>query len=251
MIPASIAMLMRSENYEHVESGLALSMWTFLLTVLLEICSFDTVQKLLKQRGAGYRLYTIAIMTNLRNHFLFGSPLYVYAVLNLCKDTNESPKPLTPERLASVAAILFIHSLCFYAVHRAFHEIPALYRFHKFHHRFNTHVTPISANAVGFVEYIFAYIFPFSVAGVIVQPYANVTRFAIYTVSMFNLVIHTPSIEAWSEQNMPDWWVSTHDHLEHHRKLNVHYAAPTVNLDWAVDKLTGSGNESETQVLAS
>ena len=54
---------------------------------------------------------------------------------------------------------------------------------------------------------------------------------------MTNLSIHTPDSEAWSERNMPAWLVSTHDHLEHHRKSNIHYGAPTFNMDWAIEKL--------------
>lgn len=224
---------MSSENYEHIVNGFELSIWTFLLTVLLEAWSFETVKKLLGQKGAGRSLYFAAIMTNLRNHFIFGTPLYFFAVVHF--STNAALK--TSERVASVAAILFVHSLCFYAVHKAFHEHPSLYRFHKFHHRFNIHVPPMAANAVSPTEYIVAYLMPFVLAMAIIGPDIASVRISVMTVSVTNVMLHTPKLAALSVRLFPEWLVATEDHLEHHRKLNTKYAAPTFNVDYLVELL--------------
>lgn len=222
--------------------GLEMTCVTIGVTLVLELLSLETAKACYAKDK---QLYLQGVAINFVNHFIYGIPVYIVSALVCIRkyDDSHSYGVIAFQTLA----VLLIQSISYYEVHKTFHSTPGFYKYHKFHHRFNTHVSPISANAVGFVEYVFAYILPFAVAGFIVRPYADATRLSIYIVSMFNLVIHTPVIEAWSERNMPDWWVSTHDHMEHHRKLNVHYAAPTVNLDWAVEKLNASGKGHEQQ----
>ena len=246
------------------KQGFELSLWTFGLTILLELWSLDTVQKVLNQKGAGMSLYLTAIMANLRNHFLLGVPIYTTAAYLFCCDIaytttttctasndNSTTSPvknadenyrdeatllLTPsDRLTSVASILFVQSVCFYAAHRAFHSNPQWYQHHRFHHRFNTYVPPMAANAVSPVEYIFAYILPFTLILPVLKVDTLSLRIVVSIVSVTNLMIHTPKLSAASERFMPEWLVSTEDHLEHHRKLNCKYAAPTFNVDYIVD----------------
>ena len=223
--------------------GLEMACVTIAVTLVLELFSLATAKACYAKDK---HLYLQGVAMNFVNHFLYGIPVYIVSALVCIRKYDDAYS----NRIAvlQILANLSIHSICYYEVHKTFHSCPGYYKYHKFHHRFNTHVTPVSANAVGIGEYIFAYILPFAVAGLIVRPYANATRISIYIISMFNLILHTPTIEAWSERNMPQWWVSTHDHMEHHRKLNVHYAAPTLNLDWAVEALSAVGNEHEVVV---
>eukprot|EP00529_Nitzschia_sp_RCC80_P040810 CAMPEP_0113454358 /NCGR_PEP_ID=MMETSP0014_2-20120614/7822_1 /TAXON_ID=2857 /ORGANISM="Nitzschia sp." /LENGTH=278 /DNA_ID=CAMNT_0000345761 /DNA_START=736 /DNA_END=1572 /DNA_ORIENTATION=+ /assembly_acc=CAM_ASM_000159 len=201
-------------------------------------------------------------MANLRNHFLIGVPIYTTAAYLFCCDNaytaattnndgtnttttvnnlNENHRDdeallMTPsDRLTSVASILFVQSVCFYTAHRAFHSNPQWYQHHRFHHRFNTHVPPMAANAVSPVEYIFAYILPFTLILPVLKVDTLSLRIVVSIVSVTNLMIHTPKLSAASERFMPEWLVSTEDHLEHHRKLNCKYAAPTFNVDYIVD----------------
>ena len=209
--------------------GLEVSTVTLAVTVLLEFLSRETALALYKKDR---ELYLQAVALNFLNHWAYGIPVYMVSELFFIRRNEES---YSSTLLAfQVIGVLLIHSVCYYHAHKTFHSSPGYYKYHKFHHRFNTYVSPVTANAVGFVEYLFAYILPFAVAGAVVRPYYQSIRVAIYIVSMTNLSIHTPKIEAWSEKHIPAFWVSTHDHLEHHRKLCVHYAAPTFNLDWAV-----------------
>jgi sterol desaturase/sphingolipid hydroxylase (fatty acid hydroxylase superfamily) len=220
---------------EHASQGLELSFWTFVLTLILELWSIDTVRKVLHQKGAGISLYLTAVLANLCNHFVFGWTIYLIAATLFCRDDDEVT---SSDRVTCVMTILFVQSICFYAAHRAFHSSPAWYRHHRFHHRFNTHVPPMAANAVSAVEYIVAYILPFTVAMPFVRPDTVSLRFAVGIVSVTNLMIHTPKLSTISEKFMPEWLVSTNDHLEHHRKLNTKYAAPTFNVDYFVDRIT-------------
>jgi hypothetical protein len=219
------------EVWDHIAEGIELSFWTVVITVILEVWSFETVMKVLEQKGAGIKLYSAAIMANLRNHFIFGVPIYVVAVENFCRsDKNVS----IGDQIACVATILFVQSVCFYTAHRLFHTYPTLYRHHRFHHRFNVHVPPMAANAVSPVEYIFAYIVPFVVAMPLCKPDTTSFRLSVAIVSLTNILIHTPKLAELSEKLVPEWLVTTEDHLEHHRKLNTKYAAPTFNIDYFV-----------------
>jgi sterol desaturase/sphingolipid hydroxylase (fatty acid hydroxylase superfamily) len=219
---------------ERALEGLWLSIGTFMVTVVLELWSLDTVKKVLSQTG-GSSLYAKAVTANLRNHFLFGSPLYAVASLPLCRNDEELG---TTERIVCLLTILFIHSVGFYVAHRSFHTYPSLYKHHRFHHRFNVHVPPMAANAVSSVEYTFAYIVPFIIAMPFVKPDPLSLQLSVAIISIANVLIHTPKLIEISERVLPAWWVSTSDHLEHHRKLNTKYAAPTFNLDYCVNVFT-------------
>lgn len=214
-------------------TGAELATVTLVVTIVLELLSIETAKAAYHKDK---RLYLTAVGLNFWNHYVYGIPVYMTTALLFLK--KNSPQVSFWLIGVQVACILVVHSLCYYEAHRTFHSCPGYYKYHKFHHRFNTFVPPMSANAVGLVEYLVAYVLPFAVACGVVRPYEISIRLGIYIVSMTNLSIHTPKIEAWSERNMPAWLVSTHDHLEHHRKLNVHYAAPTVNIDWIVAKLS-------------
>ncbi|EOD36603.1 hypothetical protein EMIHUDRAFT_226101 [Emiliania huxleyi CCMP1516] len=54
---------------------------------------------------------------------------------------------------------------------------------------------------------------------------------AVGVVSLNNLLIHTPKLADASARLVPWLFVSTADHLEHHRRLTSHYAAPTISID--------------------
>jgi sterol desaturase/sphingolipid hydroxylase (fatty acid hydroxylase superfamily) len=227
--PFFLSSIASAKVAEHAREGLELTIGTFLLTLVLEAWSFDTVKKVLDQPGAGISLYKAAIMANLVNHFVFGWTIYLSAATLFCRDTEEVT---SSDRIISVITILFVQSIIFYIAHRAFHSNPNWYRHHRFHHRFNTFVVPMAANAVSVVEYCFAYILPFAVAMPFVRPDTVSLRLSVGIVSISNLMIHTPKLGEISEKFMPEFFVSTNDHLEHHKKLHCKYAAPTFNIDY-------------------
>lgn len=119
----------------------------------------------------------------------------------------------------------------FYFAHMAMHS-KSLYWMHRYHHRYNTYVTPSSANAVSISEFLFAYIIPPAIILVVVQPSKFEMNTAMNVISFCNILVHTPCIEDWSERNLPAWWVGTSDHCEHHRRITKNYAAPCLNLDY-------------------
>jgi len=221
-----------SSFYLGSRSSIELSVSTLVLTFLLELFSLETSRKVLEQSGS---LYTTAVAVNFRNHFVFGLPVYTTAVVLFCKGNDEKN---WMQRVLSILACILIHSILYYSAHRLMHT-PQFYRHHKFHHQFAVHVPPVSANAVTVVEYLVAYVVPFAVAALIARPDELSLRISVYIVSFANLLIHTPKLEKLSER-LPPTFVSTNGHLEHHRKLNMNYAAPTINVDWFVDHVTVS-----------
>jgi sterol desaturase/sphingolipid hydroxylase (fatty acid hydroxylase superfamily) len=101
-------------------------------------------------------------------------------------------------------------------------HLKALYNAHRFHHRFNTHVAPSTANAVSFSEYALAYMLPFIVGCLVLRPDGVALFAAVSVISLNNLLIHTPALEAASRW-LPALFVSTADHLDHHRRLTTNY----------------------------
>lgn len=218
--------------WDAVMRGSILAIATIALTFLLEMTSLPSVRGVLKQRD-GSSLYLQAVALNVLNHFIFGVPIYVIAVSMLCRDDEAANIKSFVMRTTS---IVLIHAILYYGVHKAFHSSPHLYKYHRFHHRFNTHVPPVAANAVSAVEYLCAYIIPFTVGALLVTPQEKELQFAVAFVSFTNLLIHTPRLEEISKTLGP-LFVTTHGHIEHHKRMNLNYAAPTINVDWIIEQL--------------
>ena len=255
---------------EHVIRGVSLSIGTSILTIILELFSLDYVQKILEQNKkkkktknrhigrknsssstsstcSGLELYLAAIQANVRNHFLLGWPFYVISVPLFCRANGELN---IVQRVYCILFMLSVHSIGYYTVHRLFHTFPkTLYRFHRFHHKFSAYVTPMVANAVSSVEYIFAYMIPFIVSMPLCHPDPVCVRISVAIISFMNLIIHTPcTCIIMRYMNLPPWLVTTDDHLEHHRKFNTKFAAPTFNIDYFVSLLSSPTSSSSSFV---
>ena len=212
---------------------------TLVLTIVLEVCCLDTVRGVWKQPN-GAELYRQGWMAGTFNLFVLGVPLYIVAGSLICVSDIAPETELVGQRFQrltfEVVWVLSMHSLFYYYIHKAFHEVAWMYqRFHRFHHRFHSHTPPSSANAVTVGEYLLAYILPL-VPIISIRPVTPTgIRIALVILSALNLLVHTPPIEAWSARWIPSFWVSTNNHLDHHRKLTSHYASPTLNIDTLVE----------------
>jgi sterol desaturase/sphingolipid hydroxylase (fatty acid hydroxylase superfamily) len=240
------AILEKHPFLDLVKNGAILSLATVIITLVFELISLPTIHALFQEKK-GKSLYQQAILVNLRNHFFVGVPIYTMVVPQFCQKlswiTSEDAISFS---IIRVMAILIVHSILYYVVHRAFHTYPQLYVYHKFHHRFKVHVPPVASNAVSFVEYLFAYLIPFAVATIILSPLEEELQSAVMIVSIFNILIHTPRLESLSKNLWPIL-VSTHDHIEHHRKLTVNYAAPTIHVDWILKQMNFN-TQSKTKI---
>merc|ERR1719235_3013580 len=141
-------------------------------------------------------------------------------------------------RVAMIGAVLLGHAIGYYSAHRWMHT-RRMYWAHRFHHRFNCIVVPVTANAVSLAEYALAYMLPFVVGAQLLRPDRMSMFLAVGVVSLNNLLIHTPKLADASARLVPWLFVSTADHLEHHRRLTKHYAAPTVSVDRLLASVVG------------
>ena len=213
-----------SRAYSMTNDGWVMAWATLVLTVLLELLSIDRVRKICEREG-GAKLYAQGVYSNLLNNAVLGPPLYELV------SNRWTAQPFTAlGRVVMILAILVGHSVGYYCAHRGMHT-RKMYWAHRFHHRFNVFVVPVTANAVSFAEYVLAYMLPFVAGASLLRPDRMSMFLAVGVVSLNNLLIHTPKLADASASLVPWLFVSTADHLEHHRRLTSNYAAPTFSVD--------------------
>merc|ERR1719335_651049 len=121
------------------------------------------------------------------------------------------------------------------------------YWMHRFHHRFNKYVPPSAANAVTIYEFTAAYSGPFVIGCLIFGSDRVALQVAIGLNYLLSALVHTPWMQSLSKAVFPWFLVSAHDHNEHHRLLNKHYASPTWNVDRILAWLFVEPAEQKTQ----
>lgn len=122
--------------------------------------------------------------------------------------------------------LIFIQNIGYYYGHYIMHQY--LYSIHSFHHLFDDNVTSSIAFAVSMEEFLFAYILPLIFGSFLLHPNENTFLLVIGLIAVFNLIIHTPCLQT---KYYPSLFVSPNDHLEHHKKRTIHYAAPIFSID--------------------
>jgi len=222
MISSTMAFV---ENMQrNFTEGATLSLATLLMTAVLELTAIPTVRGLCKQAG-GSRLYLKGLAMNVIN-LAYGAVAYSFLVPIVCSPIDWE----YGERVRGVIMLLTTHAIIYWAAHKAMHT-RALYWMHRFHHRFNKHVPPSSANAVSIFEFIVAYSAPFLAGALLFGCDRATLQVAVAIQYLLSALVHTPWMQHLSKQFLPWFIVSTHDHMEHHRLLNKHYASPTWNVD--------------------
>ncbi|KAL1518882.1 hypothetical protein AB1Y20_003158 [Prymnesium parvum] len=220
-----------------VYDSLCISGGSLVLLLAAELASLSSVRGVLRQHG-GRELYATAVIYNLVNFFIIGPITYAFATTFLC--TSERKTLLSS--VSTGIGLLLVHALGYYLAHFAMHT-KSLYWAHRFHHRFNTHIVPMAANAVTFSEYVIAYMLPFIVGCLLFNPDVPALFGTASVISFNNILIHTPGLDELSRRIVPWWGVSTYDHTEHHRRLTTNYAAPTINIDKILAAIVGSRSE--------
>ena len=213
-----------SRAYSMSNDGWVMTWATIALTALLELLTIDVIRKVVQRKG-GAGLYVQGVLCNFLNNAVLGPPLY-----ELVSNRWMSQPFSAAGRVAMVLAIIVGHSIGYYCAHRWMHT-RSMYWAHRFHHRFNVYVVPVTANAVSPAEYAIAYMLPFIVGAQLLRPDRLSMFLGVGVVSLTNLLIHTPWLADASARLVPWLFVSTADHLEHHKRLTSHYGAPTISVD--------------------
>ncbi len=202
--------------------GLHLGTYTYMFSHILDhTISKDDMFSLMKKNPL---LFNQCAKTNFIN--LIGvTPFYYVFVDNfLLVDKTTFIQPL------KIISMLLIHNVLFYLIHMTFHKFKNLYYMHKFHHRF-TQPIPSSGNAVTLDEYNIAYVSPFLIAAFLIKPNDISFRITIGIVTFLNALIHCIPL---SDLSIGQLFIKPGDHIEHHEKLVVKYAAPLLNIDFIV-----------------
>jgi hypothetical protein len=226
-----------------------LGVFTVAMTFAMDLMCLPYVLRLLKDTP---KLYLKGWMMNLLNNLILGPLIFLYPLrlvqLKNCDPAETSQfewfsysgsgwcptnHSYTDEALRCMG-VLACQAIGYYLGHKFMHTRQG-YWMHRFHHLFNKTVVPSTANAVTFWEYAVAYMLPIFVGKILFAPSMRSLFAAGWIISINNLLIHTPMLHEASEK-LPEWCVSTWGHLDHHRVLTKHYAAPTINLDYFIDR---------------
>jgi len=129
--------------------------------------------------------------------------------------------------------MLLTHNILYYVLHMSVHKYPNLRFIHDFHHKFIINL-PSIGNAVSIYEFQFMYILPFLVGLYFIKPNILTFNLTIYTISLFNLIIH-------SDELKNKYWlkifVSPNQHCKHHHNYYGNYSAPLLNFDYLKKKI--------------
>tara|TARA_B100000524_G_scaffold342230_1_gene237055 strand:- start:545 stop:1216 length:672 start_codon:yes stop_codon:yes gene_type:complete len=211
--------------YLGLSDGIQMALITIITSLLLDLTSIFYLIELFK-KPYGITLYLNSLVLNFVNSFFIGSLSYgVVTYYVITQKTTELNM-----MIFEIFSILLIQSIGYYLMHMIMHT-KNFYWMHKFHHNYSSIVIPSSANAVTIYEYMFAYMLPIIIGIIMVRPCLESLYYAVKIISLFNLLIHTPWLNKISKYLVPDIFVSTNKHIEHHQKLNKNYAAPTLNID--------------------
>lgn len=203
--------------------SLLLGGFHLLLTLALELTCLGEVRRL-RATGAGRALYASAWVKNAVNDLVLESFTYYGTIRFLCHPEAASFQ----DQLLAAAGIVAIEAVLYFLIHKAYHEAKGLYWIHSYHHKFNAIILPSTAMAVSVAEYVTAYLFPVVVGIWIMRADETAAFLCGLTIGFSNLLIHTP----WMERHHHPWmFVSTSDHLAHHRRKRGNYGAPILHMD--------------------
>ena len=203
-------------------AGLELGIATLSTGIIMD----NTISKksLEKLKTNSKELYKKGMTEATKNLIILG-PSYYWAVDNFIISNH-----FDNVNLLQTFDIVSIHSFGYYAAHRMMHRSDLFRRYHNFHHKFNETLIPSIGNAVSSSEFTFAYMTPFIIGALIIDPNINSFNLGILIVSIMNLVIHTDEL---SKIKYNKYFVSPKTHLNHHQGKNIKstYSAPTFNLE--------------------
>jgi len=218
------------------------SVWVLIMLVFEFGLSLRDVERFRKRAG-GKDLHSACIRATVINKILIGSVVYDLTIRHCCKRHDLT----LAQQSRAVMVFLLVENAMYYATHYLMHT-RWFYWMHRFHHKFNTIVLPSSASAVSTAEFSIAYMFPFYVAAWVGSCDKASTLVASSLVALFNLIIHTPSLDEKLTSIYPWIFVSPGDHLAHHRQLNCNYSAPIFHFDRILLSLKKSLNDALNSV---
>ncbi len=206
--------------------GLHLGSYTYLFSHILDhtISKKNTID-LIKNNPSLFNQCSVSNFVNLIGITPF---YYIFVDKFLIIDKTLGLQPL------KILAILTLHNILFYTTHFSFHFFKPLRYIHHFHHKFNQPI-PSSGNAVSITEYNMAYVLPFLISAFLFKPNDISFRVSIGIIGFLNSLIHCIPL---SDISIGKYFIKPGDHIEHHQKRTVKYAAPLINIDYIISLIT-------------
>ncbi len=196
-----------------------LSLFTVFIGILLDTTiGLKTLIEIIKKDPV---LYFKGIHANYIN-LLIISPIYYVIAYNLLLNYQTNIFSFF-----KYGGLTLTHAIGYYYAHKLMHTNKNLRWIHNFHHEFVVTV-PSTGNAVSIYEFQMAYVLPFMIGALLLNPSPIDFRYSIFTISCFNLFIHTKELETL---RLPYFLVSPNDHITHHKTKSDTYAAPILNID--------------------
>ena len=216
--------------------GLSLGMITITLSTILDnTISINYTKDMLKENTD---LYFRALYANYINLLLL-SPIYYIFVYNYFLDLTKDDVFY----ISDYSLLLITHNIGYYGIHKMMHKVKMFKFMHDFHHMFKKTIATVG-NAVDPSEFNLAYVLPFIVGSILVQPNNLTFKCAIMTISLLNLFIHCPNFK---ELYLPPFLVSPKQHMKHHENYSGTYSAPLFNIDYFL-KLENLEGELERKI---
>jgi len=201
--------------------GFILGSIVWILSILGDHTISKNNTRILKDED--YQLYYLANKSLFINMLIVSPILYSFIDMYLIDHTISS---FTIQPF-SIAVILLVQNAGYYLVHKLFH-MTRLYKFHRFHHKFDKRLIPSLGNAVSVEEFVLAYMIPFIIGAYITNPSEISMIIPLFLVATLNMSIHCQEL---TNIKYPSFIVSPEEHFIHHKQRNKHFAAPLLNID--------------------
>lgn len=200
---------------------------TLLIMAALEFLTWNEEWKKKYMRKEIKALYKEAWTVNLIHYLVLGPVAYAGAVIMHARLAENPPWIGVPG--------LFLTQAAGYALCHAWMHDPVRYaKIHKYHHTFNerTFVRPVTANATTTVEFLVAYVTPTVTGIVLFRPTYNTILSLVMSLSVCNLLVHTPPEALPYPGWLPNFIVTNVKHFHHHEKdVRAHMSSPLFDLD--------------------
>lgn len=200
---------------------------TFIVLLITEFVSWDAAWKKKIAKKENWELYKSAIVSNAEHYFIVGPLAYFLVSCYVASTGDYYP------RWVSIPGVFLTQAVGYASAHAWMHRTEN-YWIHKYHHTFSerTFVRPIAANSVTLMEFSVAYALPIVLGTMIFRPDTFVLRVVASTISLTNLLIHTPAHIFPEADYLPSWAVTNIKHFHHHEKdVRRYYSAPIFDLD--------------------
>ena len=206
----------------HLITGIFIGGGVFLIGVCMDFTVSKREYDKFVSTKEGANEYTLVQKSTSLNLFVLTPIMYSAALQTIIVKDNKC------FNVFACIMFIFIHNFCYFFVHRLMHTNMYLYKYHKFHHRFDKNLIPSIGNATSPQEFVLAHVMPVMISGYVVG--LNESSFIVtnYILLIFNMCLHC---ERFIRIRWIPGFVAPLQHYEHHKNRTKHYSGPVIDYD--------------------